>query len=51
MFEALSDSMMIVLKWNTFVFMLFGIALGFIVGILPGLGGFSHPGLDAALYL
>ena len=39
MFEALSDSMMIVLKWNTFVFMLFGIALGFIVGILPGLGG------------
>ena len=39
MFEALSDSMIIVLKWNTFVFMLFGIALGFIVGILPGLGG------------
>jgi len=42
MFElvhAFSDGLFLVLSWNTFSLMLLGIAVGFAVGILPGLGG------------
>lgn len=37
--QAFVDGFFQVLVWNTFSLMLFGIAIGFAVGILPGLGG------------
>jgi putative tricarboxylic transport membrane protein len=33
------DGLLIVLQWMPFVYMLIGSAIGFVVGILPGLGG------------
>jgi putative tricarboxylic transport membrane protein len=39
MFEALGAGLVAVLKVETLSLMLLGIALGFVVGILPGLGG------------
>jgi putative tricarboxylic transport membrane protein len=39
MLEAFGQGLAAVLQWNAFSFMLIGIALGFWVGLLPGLGG------------
>jgi putative tricarboxylic transport membrane protein len=39
MFQAFVDGFFLVLSWNTVSLMLVGIAIGFAVGILPGLGG------------
>src|SRR5499426_13820 len=39
MTEALWESLLLVLQWKAFAFMLLGVALGFWVGLLPGLGG------------
>lgn len=39
MFEALLEGLDIALSWPTFGFMLLGMAIGYSVGILPGLGG------------
>src|ERR687892_928981 len=39
MFSALSLGLFQVFNWSTFSLMLIGIAVGFVVGILPGLGG------------
>lgn len=39
MLEALFEGLSLVLSWPTFGFMLAGMALGYSVGILPGLGG------------
>lgn len=39
MLEALWEGLLLVLQWKAFAFMLFGIGLGFWVGLLPGLGG------------
>src|SRR5919109_609470 len=39
MFHAFIDGLFLVLSWNTVSLMLIGIAIGFAVGILPGLGG------------
>jgi len=39
MIEALFEGLLLVLQWKPLVFMLAGIALGFWVGLLPGLGG------------
>ncbi|MEE9550658.1 MAG: tripartite tricarboxylate transporter permease [Candidatus Binatia bacterium] len=41
MFEALVDGLLKVLSWPAFGFLLIGAAVGFIVGILPGIGGLS----------
>jgi TctA family transporter len=37
--EALFEGLVLVLQWKALAFMLFGILLGFWVGLLPGLGG------------
>jgi putative tricarboxylic transport membrane protein len=39
MFSALSSGLFQVFNWSTFSLMMIGIAVGFVVGILPGLGG------------
>jgi TctA family transporter len=39
MLEALLQGLVLVLQWKALAFMLFGILLGFWVGLLPGLGG------------
>ena len=39
MFSALISGLMQVFNWSTFSLMMIGIAVGFVVGILPGLGG------------
>jgi TctA family transporter len=39
MFDALIDGLFIVLQWKSFMYLLIGGAIGFWVGILPGLGG------------
>jgi len=39
MLEAFVQGLAAVLQWNAFSFMLIGVALGFWVGLLPGLGG------------
>src|SRR5687767_93874 len=39
MFEALIQGLSLVLQWNAFSLMLVGMALGFVVGLLPGIGG------------
>ena len=39
MLQAFVDGFFLVLSWNSFSLMLVGIAIGFAVGILPGLGG------------
>jgi TctA family transporter len=39
MIEALFEGLVLVLQWKPLVFMMLGIALGFWVGLLPGLGG------------
>ena len=38
MFEALVTGLLGVLQWSSFSFMLIGIAIGLVVGIMPGLG-------------
>src|SRR5687767_12241338 len=39
MFDALIQGLLLVLQWNAFSLMLVGMALGFVVGLLPGIGG------------
>ncbi len=39
MIQALLDGLALVLQWNAFSLMLVGMALGFVVGLLPGIGG------------
>ena len=39
MFEAFWGGLLIVLQWKSFLYMVIGAAIGFWVGILPGLGG------------
>lgn len=39
MFSALSSGLVQVFNWSTFSLMMIGIGVGFVVGILPGLGG------------
>ncbi|HVJ13081.1 MAG TPA: tripartite tricarboxylate transporter permease, partial [Burkholderiales bacterium] len=39
MFEGLIQGLALVLQWNAFSLMLVGMALGFVVGLLPGIGG------------
>ena len=39
MFDAFWGGLLIVLQWKSFLYMLVGSAIGFWVGILPGLGG------------
>ncbi len=39
MFTALFAGLLQVFNWSTFSLMIIGIAVGFVVGILPGLGG------------
>src|SRR3977135_1803397 len=39
MIETFFESLLLVLQWKAFAFMLLGVALGFWVGLLPGLGG------------
>ncbi len=39
MIEAFFEGLLLVLQWKPLTFMLLGIALGFWVGLLPGLGG------------
>lgn len=39
MIDALIQGLLLVLEFKAFLYMLFGIAIGFWVGILPGLGG------------
>ena len=39
MLASFIDGLLIVLQWNPFLYMLIGSAVGFAVGILPGLGG------------
>ena len=39
MFDAFWGGLLIVLQWKSFLYMLIGSAIGFWVGILPGLGG------------
>lgn len=39
MFEALLQGLAAVLQWDAFSYMLIGVAVGFWVGLLPGLGG------------
>jgi putative tricarboxylic transport membrane protein len=38
LFEALITGLLAVLQWSSFSFMLIGIAIGLVVGIMPGLG-------------
>ena len=39
MLDALAQGLSLVLQWNAFSLMLVGMALGFVVGLLPGIGG------------
>ena len=39
MIQALLEGLSLVLQWNAFSLMLVGMALGFVVGLLPGIGG------------
>src|SRR5438093_13142542 len=39
MFDAFIDGLFLVLQWKAFSLMMVGMALGFIVGLLPGIGG------------
>ncbi len=39
MIDALLQGLWLVLQWNAFSLMLVGMALGFVVGLLPGIGG------------
>lgn len=39
MFDAFISGLLLVLQWKTFTYMLIGSAIGFLVGILPGIGG------------
>jgi TctA family transporter len=39
MIEALTQGLALVLQWNAFSLMLVGMGLGFVVGLLPGIGG------------
>ncbi|MBI4487587.1 MAG: tripartite tricarboxylate transporter permease [Deltaproteobacteria bacterium] len=39
MLEALIDGLYLVLQWKAFSLMMVGMALGFVVGLLPGIGG------------
>src|ERR671924_63948 len=39
MLDALVQGLLLVLQWNAFSLMLVGMALGFVVGLLPGIGG------------
>src|SRR6266403_1366999 len=39
MFDALIDGLVLVLQWKAFRLMMIGMGLGFIVGLLPGIGG------------
>jgi putative tricarboxylic transport membrane protein len=39
MLDALAQGLALVLQWNAFSLMLLGMALGFVVGLLPGIGG------------
>jgi len=39
MIDALLQGLSLVLQWNAFSLMLVGMALGFVVGLLPGIGG------------
>ena len=39
MINALSTGLLLCFSWSTFSLMMIGIAIGFVVGILPGLGG------------
>src|SRR5918912_1828035 len=39
MFDALIEGLFLVLQWKAFSLMMVGMALGFVVGLLPGIGG------------
>jgi TctA family transporter len=39
MFDAFIDGLVVVLQWKAFSLMMVGMLLGFIVGLLPGIGG------------
>jgi putative tricarboxylic transport membrane protein len=39
MLGSLIDGLMLILQWNALLYMLIGVAIGFWVGILPGIGG------------
>src|ERR671925_215951 len=39
MFDAFIDGLFLVLQWKAFALMLVGMGLGFVVGLLPGIGG------------
>jgi hypothetical protein len=39
MLDALIAGLLLVLQWNAFSLMLVGMAVGFVVGLLPGIGG------------
>ena len=39
MIDAFFEGLLLILQWKAFSFMLLGVALGFWVGLLPGLGG------------
>ncbi|MGH7818001.1 MAG: tripartite tricarboxylate transporter permease, partial [Candidatus Binatia bacterium] len=39
MIQALGTGLALCFTWSTFSLMMIGIAIGFVVGILPGLGG------------
>src|SRR5207237_5594706 len=39
MFDALINGLLLVLQWKAFSLMMVGMGLGFIVGLLPGIGG------------
>ena len=39
MFDAFIEGLILVLQWKAFSLMLVGMALGFCVGLLPGIGG------------
>ncbi len=49
MFSSLSSGLFQVFNWSTFSLMMIGIAVGFVVGILPGLGRADGDGFDAAV--
>src|ERR671931_205690 len=39
MFDAFIDGLLLVLQWKAFSLMMIGMGLGFVVGLLPGIGG------------
>ncbi|MDI7261167.1 MAG: tripartite tricarboxylate transporter permease [Thermodesulfobacteriota bacterium] len=41
MFDAFIDGLFLVLQWHAFFYLIFGVAIGFWVGLLPGIGGSS----------